>query len=150
VIAGGIAIASIVNARIVVKLGSRKISHTALIGFTSIAAVHAAVVISGHESIWSFAILQAMTMFCFGLLAGNFGSMAMEPMGHIAGTASSAQGFMSTIIGSLTGFAIGQQFNGTVVPMIVGFTCCGLVAIGAVLFAERAPQSGPRFRSISP
>jgi DHA1 family bicyclomycin/chloramphenicol resistance-like MFS transporter len=137
VIAGGIAIASVVNARIVVKLGSRKISHTALIGFTLLAAIHAAVVISGHESIWTFAILQAMTMFCFGLLAGNFGSMAMEPMGHIAGTASSAQGFISTIIGSLTGFAIGQQFNGTVIPMTLGFTCCGLIAIGAVLFAER-------------
>jgi DHA1 family bicyclomycin/chloramphenicol resistance-like MFS transporter len=137
VIAGGIAIASIVNARIVVKLGSRKIGHTALIGFTALAAIHAVVVISGHESIWTFAILQALTMFCFGLLAGNFGSMAMEPMGHIAGTASSVQGFISTILGSLTGFAIGQQFNGTVVPMAVGFTCCGLVAIAAVLFAER-------------
>jgi DHA1 family bicyclomycin/chloramphenicol resistance-like MFS transporter len=144
VIAGGIAIASIVNARIVVKLGSRKISHTALLGFTGIAAVHAVVVISGHESIWSFAILQAMTMFCFGLMAGNFGSMAMEPMGHIAGTASSAQGFISTIIGSLTGFAIGQQFNGTVVPMIVGFTGCGLLAIAAVLFAERGRLFVPR------
>jgi DHA1 family bicyclomycin/chloramphenicol resistance-like MFS transporter len=144
VIAGGIAIASIVNARIVVKLGSRKISHTALIGFTGIAAIHAAVVITGHETIWSFAVLQAMTMFCFGLMAGNFGSMAMEPMGHIAGTASSAQGFISTLIGSLTGFAIGQQFNGTVAPMIVGFTTCGLIAIGAVLFAERGRLFVPR------
>ena len=150
VIAGGIAIASIVNARIVVKLGSRKISHTALLGFTGIAAVHATVVISGHESIWSFAILQAMTMFCFGLMAGNFGSMAMEPMGHIAGTASSAQGFISTIIGSLTGFAIGQQFNGTVVPMIVGFTGCGLLAIAAVLFAERGRLFTPRNAVPSP
>ena len=150
VIAGGIAIASIVNARIVVKLGSRKISHTALLGFTGIAAVHATVVISGHESIWSFAILQAMTMFCFGLMAGNFGSMAMEPMGHIAGTASSAQGFISTIIGSLTGFAIGQQFNGTVVPMIVGFTGCGLMAIVAVLFAERGRLFTPRNAVPSP
>ena len=137
VIAGGIAIASILNARLVVTLGSRKIGHTALIGFTALAAIHTAVVLSGHESIWTFAILQAMTMFCFGLLAGNFGSMAMEPMGHIAGTASSAQGFISTILGSLTGFAIGQQFDGTVVPMALGFTGCGVVAIVAVLFAER-------------
>ena len=41
-------------------------------------------------------------MFCFGLIAGNFGSMAMEPMGHIAGTASSAQGFISTTFGALS------------------------------------------------
>ncbi len=136
-IAGGIAVASIVNARLVVKLGSRRISHTALIGFTSIAAIHAVVAISGHESIWTFAVLQTLTMFCFGLIAGNFGSMAMETMGKIAGTAASIQGFVSTIVGSLLGFAVGQQFNGTTIPMSVGFTVFGLIALAWVLFAER-------------
>ena len=136
-IAGGIAVASIVNARLVVKLGSRRISHTALIGFTSIAAIHAVVAISGHESIWTFAMLQTLTMFCFGLIAGNFGSMAMETMGKIAGTAASIQGFISTIVGSLLGFAVGQQFNGTTIPMSVGFTVFGLIALAWVLFAER-------------
>ncbi len=136
-IAGGIAVASVINARLVERLGSRLIGHSALLGFIAMGAIHAAVTISGHETIWSFAILQGLTMFCFGLIAGNFGSMAMEPMGHIAGTASSAQGFISTIVGSLTGFLIGQQFNGTVVPMTVGITACGLLALVAVLFAER-------------
>ncbi|MEJ8405856.1 multidrug effflux MFS transporter [Brevundimonas vesicularis] len=136
-IAGGIAVASIVNARLVVKLGSRRISHTALIGFTSIAAIHAVVAISGHESIWTFAVLQTLTMFCFGLIAGNFGSMAMETMGKIAGTAASIQGFVSTIVGSLLGFAVGQQFNGTTIPMSLGFTVFGLIALAWVLFAER-------------
>lgn len=136
-IAGGIAVASIVNARLVVKLGSRRISHTALIGFTSIAAIHAGVAISGHESIWTFAVLQTLTMFCFGLIAGNFGSMAMETMGKIAGTAASIQGFISTIVGSLLGFAVGQQFNGTTIPMSVSFTVFGLIALAWVLFAER-------------
>lgn len=136
-IAGGIAAASLVNARLVVKLGSRKISHTALIGFTTVSAVHAAVALSGHETIWTFAVLQTLTMFCFGLIAGNFGAMAMETMGHIAGTAASIQGFISTVFGSLLGFAVGQQFNGTTVPMSLGFTVFGLTALALVLFAER-------------
>ncbi len=136
-IAGGIAAASLLNARLVVSLGSRKISHTALIGFTSIAGIHALVTLTGHESIWTFAILQTLTMFCFGMIAGNFGAMAMETMGHIAGTVASIQGFISTIIGSLLGFAIGQQFNGTVTPMAVGFTAMGLIALACVLYAER-------------
>jgi DHA1 family bicyclomycin/chloramphenicol resistance-like MFS transporter len=76
-------------------------------------------------------------MFCFGLIAGNFGAMAMETMGHIAGTAASIQGFVSTVAGSLLGFAIGQQFNGTTAPMTLGFTVFGLIALGLVLFAER-------------
>ena len=40
--------------------------------------------LGGHD------LLQGLTMFFFGFIAGNIGAMAMEPMGHIAGTASSA------------------------------------------------------------
>ena len=135
-IAGGIAVASLLNARLVERLGSRLISHTALLGFIAFSAIHAAVAISGHETIWTFAILQALTMFCFGFIAGNFGAMAMEPMGHIAGTASSAQGFISTTFGASLGFLIGQQFNGSAAPMAIGFVTLGLAALGCVLFAE--------------
>lgn len=136
-IAGGIAVASILNARLVVKLGSRLISHSALIGFTACGVIHSLVALSGHETIWTFAVIQALTMFCFGFIAGNFGAMAMEPMGHIAGTAASVQGFISTILGASLGFGIGQQFDGSTVPMSLGFTLMGLLALSAVLFAER-------------
>lgn len=136
-VAGGIAVASLLNARLVERLGSRLISHTALLGFIAMSAVHAAVALSGHETIWTFSVLQALTMFCFGFIAGNFGSMAMEPMGHIAGTASSAQGFISTTGGALLGFAIGQQFNGSAAPMAVGFVVLGVAALLCVLLAER-------------
>jgi len=136
-IAGGIAVASLVYSRLVEKLGSRLISHTALLGFIAMSAIHTLITLTGHESIWTFAVVQALTMFCFGFIAGNFGAMAMEPMGHIAGTASSAQGFISTIIGSLLGFLIGQSFNGSVTPMALGFLTMGLIALAFVLVAER-------------
>ena len=136
-VASGIAAASILNARLVERLGSRLISHTALIGFIVMGGLHTLVTLSGHETIWTFAVLQALTMFCFGFIAGNFGAMAMEPMGHIAGTASSAQGFVSTVLGAMGGFYIGQHFDGSVTPMATGMLVCGLLAMGAVLFAER-------------
>lgn len=136
-VAGGIAVASLLNATFVERLGSRMISHTALIGFTLVASVHTVVSALGFETIWTFGVLQALTMFCFGFIAGNFGSMAMEPMGHIAGTASSAQGFISTTAGSLVGFFIGQQFAGSATPMAAGIAVCGAVALGFVVYAER-------------
>ncbi len=136
-IASGIAAASLLNATFVERFGSRMLSHWALIGFTSIAALHAAVSITGHETIWVFGVLQGLTMFCFGFVAGNFGAMAMERMGHIAGTASSAQGFVSTTFGSIAGFLIGQQFAGTATPMILGIATCGAVALACVFWAER-------------
>jgi DHA1 family bicyclomycin/chloramphenicol resistance-like MFS transporter len=58
-------------------------------------------------------------------------------MGHIAGTAASAQGFISTIGGALLGFWIGQQFDGSTVPMTVGFAALGVVALLLVLAAEK-------------
>ncbi|MFK4058296.1 multidrug effflux MFS transporter [Brevundimonas sp. NPDC046655] len=136
-VAGGIALASVLNSRMVERLGSRLIAHTALFGFIGFSLLHAAIAYAGHDSLWVFASLQACKMFCFGFIAGNFGSMAMEPMGHIAGTAASAQGFISTIGGALLGFWIGQHFDGTTVPMTVGFAVLGVVALLLVLAAEK-------------
>jgi len=135
--AAGIAVASLTNARLVERLGSRRLSHLALIGFITSAAVHAGVALSGNESLISFAVLQGLTMFCFGFIAGNFGALAMNNMGRIAGTASSVQGFVSTTFGSLTGVLIGQSFDGTAAPMTIGITTCGILALVAVMVAER-------------
>lgn len=136
-VAVAMALASMLNAKLVGRFGTRRISHTMLLAYIGFAVVHAAVALSGHENLWSFALLQAGMMFCFGLTAPNFGSMAMEPLGHIAGTASSVQGFVTTVGGALIGFFIGQQFNGTTAPLMVGFAVCGILALGMVLFAER-------------
>ncbi len=133
----GIAAASLLNAGLVQRFGQRLLSHTALIGFTVFSAVHMAVALSGHETLISFAVVQTLTMFCFGFIGGNFGSMAMTPLGHIAGTAAAVQGVISSVGGALIGFFIGQQFNGTTVPMTLGFTICGLAALAIVLWTER-------------
>jgi DHA1 family bicyclomycin/chloramphenicol resistance-like MFS transporter len=144
VIAVAMAVASMLNAKMVGRFGTRRISHTFLIGYIACAVVHAALALSGHENLWSFALLQAGMMFCFGLTGPNFGAMAMEPLGHIAGTASAVQGFITTFGGALIGFFIGQQFNGTTGPLMLGFAACGVLALLVVLFAERGRLFHPR------
>ena len=136
-IAGAIAVASILNARLVERMGMRFLSHLALFGFTGMAALHVLIAATGHEVMWTFIALQAATMGFFGLIPGNFGAMAMQPLGHIAGTASSAQGLITTVGGALIGFFIGQQFNGSTLPMALGFVVCGLGALAFVLWAEK-------------
>lgn len=132
-----IAAASLLNARLVMRLGMRRLSHAALLAYIALVSVHLLIASVGHETLVVFTVFQALTMFCFGLTSGNFGAMAMEPMGHIAGVASSFQGFVSMVGASLIGFAIGQGFNGTVVPIEAGYLVCGLCALAAVLAAER-------------
>ncbi len=136
------ALSSFVNARIVGRHGARRVSHAALLLYIACAALHAAVAISGHETIWSFAIFQAGMMFGFGLCVSNFGSLAMGPLGHVAGTASSVQGFVTTVGGALLGFYVGQHFDGTVVPLTLGFLICGLMALGFVILAEKGRLFG--------
>ena len=136
-VAGSMGLAAFINSRIVERLGTRKVSHAALLGFISAAALHTAVAASGHETMLSFSILQCLTMFCFGMMGSNFGSMAMEPVGDIAGTASSLQGFISTCGGSVLGIVIGQSFNGTTVPMTLGFLGVGVGALITVLITEQ-------------
>jgi DHA1 family bicyclomycin/chloramphenicol resistance-like MFS transporter len=99
---------------------------------------------AGAETLLTFVVLQGAMMFCFGLVGSNFGAMAMEPLGHIAGTASSVQGFVSTTGGALIGFLIGQQFDGTTGPLTLGFAACGVAALAVVLWTEK----GRLFRRI--
>ena len=138
-----VACASLLNAKLVRRLGMRRLSHSALLLYIAVAGLHLVVAATGHESLVIYTVLQGATMFSFGLASGNFGAMAMEPMGHMAGVASSFQGLVSMVGASLIGFLIGQNFNGTVVPLEAGYLACGLLALAVVLIAEH----GRLFRS---
>jgi MFS transporter, DHA1 family, multidrug resistance protein len=143
------AFSSLLNSRIVGRFGTRVISHSALIGYIIAAGLHATVALTGHETLWSFAILQSCMMFCFGLLGPNFGSMAMEPLGHVAGTASSVQGFVSTVGGALVGFYVGQHFDGTVIPLTLGFIGCSVTTLIVVLVTEKGRLFQPTASGIA-
>ena len=82
-------------------------------------------------------------MFQFGWIGSNFNAISMEPLGHIAGSASSVQGFLQTLGGGVIGAAIGQMFDGTTTPLAAGFAGVAAVGLGMVLIAER----GVLFRS---
>ena len=129
--------AAYLNSRIVERLGMRLISHTALLLFIAVTGLHVLIAALGLEQIWTFVLLQSLTMATFSLSVSNFGAMAMEPMGAIAGIAASLQGFISTFSGALVGILIGEQFNGSTVPLAAGSLCCGFVSLGFVLLAEK-------------
>ena len=136
-IGGSMAVGSLINSRIVERVGMRRVSHAALLGFLAFSAVHLFVAANGWETLTSFTFFQVAIMFCFALCSANFGAMAMEDVGAVAGAAASLQGFASTIGGALIGFVIGQQFNGNTAPEAMGFTVVGLGAVIAVLVTER-------------
>jgi DHA1 family bicyclomycin/chloramphenicol resistance-like MFS transporter len=126
-----------VNSRLVERLGMRLISHTALLAFIGITALHLLIGALGWEQMWTFVVLQAASMACFSLAVSNFGAMALEPLGAVAGIGASLQGFVQTFAGALVGACIGHYFRGTAVPLAAGALCCGLASLVCVLLAEK-------------
>ena len=81
-------------------------------------------------------------MFSFGMVGSNAQALAMEPLGAVAGTASSVFGFMQTVGGAAIGAWIGAHYNGTVVPTAAGYFLLALVSIGCILIAEKGRLFG--------
>jgi DHA1 family bicyclomycin/chloramphenicol resistance-like MFS transporter len=131
------AVAALTNARLVERLGMRPLSHTALAGYIAVTVVQGGLALSNHTGLVAFALLQSAMMFCFGLLGANFNAIAMEPLGEVAGTAASVLGFISMLGATLIGFFIGQCFDGTLVPMTLGFFVCGTLAMGLIAWVEK-------------
>lgn len=135
--AGGMAVASFINARIVGQVGMRKVSQSGLLAFMVVTVAHSVCAYLGLETLVSFVLFQAATLACVGLTASNFGAMAMEPMGAIAGIAAALQGFISTAGGAAVAAFVGRYFNGSTLPLAAGAASCGLVTMGLVLLAEQ-------------
>lgn len=141
-VAGLMAVASFANSKLVMRIGMRRLSHAALIGFTATSCILALMSFFGPVPFPLFVSLFAITMVFFGAIGSNFGAIAMEPLGHLAGTASSVQGFFQTVGGALVGAGIGQMFDGTVFPLTLGFFTVGALALVFVLIAENGKLFG--------
>ena len=81
-------------------------------------------------------------MMLLGLIAANFSALAMEPVGHIAGTASAAYGFVTGVVGGIIGAVIGQLYNGTGLPLIAGQAVMGAIALAIAFWTERGRLFG--------
>ena len=85
-------------------------------------------------------------MCCFAFTSSNLGTLAMEHMAPIAGTASSVQGVVGTLGAAAIGFAIGQAFDGTALPFLLGIAVCALGGFLAIV-ADRAEAAVRRDRT---
>ena len=130
--------AAFVNSHWVGRLGIRRMAHTALVSFVGISGL--LVLLSwgfaGKPPLWLFAPLLAGCLFCFSLMMPNFNAISMEPLRAIAGSASSWLGFYTSFMGAMIGSLIGQMFDGTVLPLALGYFVMGLLVLWIVVRTE--------------
>lgn len=143
-LAGAIGLAMLVNARIVRTVGTLRLAHIVLLGYLVMAAalVTLSVVTDGRPPLWLFLVGMAAMLSAHALLIPNFTTIALAPLGHIAGTASSVVGGIQLGVGALLGLLLDRTFDGSVLPLSLGFLGYGVIALSLVLGAERGRLFG--------
>ncbi|MFP5309145.1 MAG: multidrug effflux MFS transporter [Actinomycetes bacterium] len=138
-LAAAIGVAILLNARLVERVGTRRLAHLVLFGYVgaSLLLVAVAFVGDGTPPLWLFLGVAALLLGSHGLLIPNLNTIAMQPMGAVAGTASSVIGAVQLAGGALLGAVVDRAFDGTVRPLALGFLGFGVLALLLVLWAER-------------
>ena len=123
---GVMALSTFLNSRIVGRFGMRRLSHFALLVFISARpACWFVVSLVATPPLWLFFTLFGIIMFHFGWVGGNMNSLSMEPLGNVAGTASSVFGFLQTVGGALLGLSSARASTAPSRPVAGGYAADG-------------------------
>lgn len=138
--AAAIGLAAFTNGRLVMRYGMRAMTRLAAVVMVALSVIFVgvALVTGGRPALALFMGYLMPNFFCVGILFGNMNSLAMQPLGHIAGVGAAVVGSLSTWLATPLGAAIGQAYNGTVTPLVLGFAALGLAALALMRWAEGA------------
>jgi DHA1 family bicyclomycin/chloramphenicol resistance-like MFS transporter len=141
---GGIAIlaasASIINARLVGRLGMRPIIKAMMLAQMFMSLGMICIIMLGLPNqieLLFYAVWTISVFFQAGLTIGNLNALAMEPMGHIAGSAASIVTATATVGAVLIAIPIGLGFDGTPLPLAIGIFVCACLALWLTTMIRR-------------
>ncbi|WP_430451295.1 multidrug effflux MFS transporter [Rhodopirellula europaea] len=140
VLASAAGVASLMNANLVMRFGMRALIGRAMLSLavTSVGFWGFAFLYAGSPPLWSTMAYLLAIFFAIGILFGNLNSLAMEPLGHVAGIGSALVGSISTLISVPLGILIGHSYNGTILPLIGGFAVLGALSLLVMRWVESA------------
>jgi DHA1 family bicyclomycin/chloramphenicol resistance-like MFS transporter len=141
VISISIGLASFLNARLVMYFSMHFLVQWPLRIILSLAmiALVVAQLTAGQPPLWFVMAYLMLSFFCIGILFGNQNALAMEPLGHLAGIGAAVVGSLATLIQIPLGTIIGQSYNGTIFPLVVGLAITTGLSIFVVRWAEAKP-----------
>jgi DHA1 family bicyclomycin/chloramphenicol resistance-like MFS transporter len=131
--------AILLNSRLVDRFGTRRMVHFVVIGYAAVSTLFMILTVSvgGTPAIWALLLAMAVMLGLHGLLIPNFNTVAMLPMGHIAGTAAAMIGTVSLAGGAAIGAVIDSMLGDTVTPLMAGFSLMSTIALLWIVWAER-------------
>lgn len=134
------AIASLGNSRVVERVGARRLVRVMMVVYIVGTAgwLVATVIGGGVPPLWLLIVPLAMVLMSQAFLQSNVQSLAMDPMGEVAGMASAVIGAVSLGVGTVLGGLVQVAFEDTLTPIVVAFLASGLAALALVTWAEAA------------
>ncbi|NEX13683.1 MAG: Bcr/CflA family drug resistance efflux transporter [Prosthecochloris sp.] len=134
ILAAAFGAATLLNSKLVMLFRMHSLVHHAMQALAVLSGLFLVTAMTqhGHPPLWAFLIYLLPVFFTIGILFGNLNTLAMEPLGHIAGIGASTIGSLSTFIALSVGTVIGQSYNGTVLPLIAGFLILSVLSLGVM------------------
>jgi len=126
-----IGMASFANSKLVMIFSMEKLCIIALtlISLLSLLFYFYASHYNGQPPLVALMSYLSLTFFCLGILFGNFNTLALHPLGHIAGVATSVISTLQTLLSVMVGYIVGQAYDGGVLPLVGGFLICGAITL---------------------
>ena len=136
-LAASIGISSYFNSVLVVRFGMRRLCNWSLVLISAVSAIYLFYTMFYSSSVWLFLLWLSICFLSIGSLFSNFHALAMEPMGHIAGMASSVTSALMTILSVILSYIIGQAYDQSTVPLASSFVILHLLAFILILRFDR-------------
>ncbi|MGQ7846839.1 MFS transporter [Granulosicoccus sp. 3-233] len=134
----GMGIATLTNSRLVMRLGMYRLSKLALIGMVASGALLLgfSTALGGAPSLMVFMLLFSGSLFAIGILFGNLGAMAMEPLGAVAGVGASVIASVSSAVAVVVSMTSGHFYDQTLIPLSICLCSCAIASLALVHKAE--------------
>lgn len=101
----------------------------------------AALVADGRPNVWLFLALYVAANASFSAVFPTANSIALQPMGPLAGTAAAAMGAATSVVGATLAALIDRSVNDSITPVAFGYVIYASLALGAQLMGYRAEAS---------
>lgn len=130
------------NGVLVIKYGMEKLITVALLSFFIVSAIYVGLFFNdANPAVGVLILFFGLQFFSIGFLFGNVRAMAMEPVGHIAGTAAAVTGCISTIMAVPISIFIGRFITTTALPLFIGFSICSALALTLLFYLKKKEKA---------
>lgn len=129
---------TLLNGRLVTRIGMRQLVVTAFFVQLVVTALFLVMCLAGFAPFWAWFVWTGAVFLTMGFTFGNLTALALRPMGHMAGLASTVISAISTILGAALAIPVGQLFAGTPVPLVTAIFGCALISF---VFCTRLPRN---------